>query len=455
MRLQTSVLCGVLSAMSVFAADPFVGTWKINVEKSSNTDPAADRAQISGRRLIYEAVSPNSYRITSQRPDRTAKMLARMDGKDYSNDSDGRDYEKDSTLPPGAGTFTIAWRRIDERHHLLIFKKSGKEYSRRDTSISPDGAVLSLRQWGLDRSSGKPFDYTLVFDKEVTGAAQQLPPVYFNHTDIILDPAVYDALAQSAFLKEQFGFVEERAVRRDNGQGAFSDTGLEIHGRQTYFAFSKTDQSAPRPRLRDQINFNMWIDDRERLPLIRDSLARKTHTQPTFRASKSFINGPPGFNSLDTVRAGFPVDRENVRAGSSVIARYADYFRRRYPDLKPEEDGTTREKEGHHFYLPDRLLNDITRFTLTVNKTEADQLLQEFKAYGYAVRRDGERQIATGPEIEFVLLNAQLGSPRKLAIDMKLNRSTAGDQSYRFGESSELRFNGDMATWYFPAGWRP
>ena len=163
-----SIVVGLTFAGVMFAADPFVGIWNINAGKSTNTNPVADRSQILGRKLTYEAVSETSYRIIMLRPGQgeTRKMLARMDGKDYSNDSDGRDYEKDSILPSGTGTYTIAWQRIDKRHHLLIFKKEGKEYSRRDVSISRNGKVLTLRQWGLGRSDGKPFDYTLVFDKE-------------------------------------------------------------------------------------------------------------------------------------------------------------------------------------------------------------------------------------------------------------------------------------------------
>lgn len=163
-----SIVVGLTFAAAVFAADPFVGVWDINVGKSTNTDPAAAQTQIQGRKLIYEAVSQTSYRITALRPAQgdTRKMLARMDDKDYSNDSDGRDYEKDSTLPSGTGTYTITWQRIDERHHLLIFKKEGKEYSRRDVSISRNGKELTFRQRGLGRGDGKPFDYTLVFDKK-------------------------------------------------------------------------------------------------------------------------------------------------------------------------------------------------------------------------------------------------------------------------------------------------
>ena len=160
-----SVVVGFVFAAMAFAADPFVGVWNVNVDKSTNTDPAADLSQIPVTKLIYEAIGPNSYRIASQWRDGTRTMLARMDGKDYSNDSDGKDYEKDSALPAGNGTYTIAWQRVEERHHLLVFKKAGKEYARLDVAISPDGKVLTFRQRGLGRNSGKPFDFTLVFDK--------------------------------------------------------------------------------------------------------------------------------------------------------------------------------------------------------------------------------------------------------------------------------------------------
>src|ERR1700722_10892866 len=36
------------------------------------------------------------------------------------------------------------------------------------------------------------------------GQGPAASPVYFNHSDIVVDPTVYDALAQSKFLKEEF-----------------------------------------------------------------------------------------------------------------------------------------------------------------------------------------------------------------------------------------------------------
>jgi hypothetical protein len=80
-----------------------------------------------------------------------------LDGKDYSNDSDGQDFAKDSTAPPGTGTHTMAWQRIDGHRILAIFKNGGKEYQRAERAISQDGTTLTVHQWGNDRITGHPF----------------------------------------------------------------------------------------------------------------------------------------------------------------------------------------------------------------------------------------------------------------------------------------------------------
>jgi hypothetical protein len=291
---------------------------------------------------------------------------------------------------------------------------------------------------------------TSVAEPQTPNSTEKLPPVYFNDFDLVLDPAAYDAIAQSPFLKNEFSGFMERTATHEGSQGSYTITFLGVRGRQSYLAFFKPSERLPM----NQIQFQMWIDDRMKLPLIRDSLARQTHTDPTLRPSARVIDGR-SINQIEVTAANFPVDPENVRAKTWVAALYPDYLRQRYPDIKPEQEGTTREKLEARNYVPERLMNDITRFTFTVDKTETDQLMQEFRAYGYAIHKDGEKQIAKGPEIEFVLVNAEPRSGRKVAVDMKLNRAKTGDQVYRFGTGSELRLKGDTATWYFPAGWRP
>src|SRR5277367_4167712 len=97
---------------------------------------------------------------------------------------------------------------------------------------------------------------------------ESAPPIYFNHSDIVVDPALYDALAQSKFLKDEFSFFRETTVQRTSTNGY---TFLGVSVRRTYLSIFKPIPSAtptdPLNMPQGQTNFNMWIDDRTKLPL--------------------------------------------------------------------------------------------------------------------------------------------------------------------------------------------
>lgn len=86
---------------------------------------------------------------------------------------------------------------------------------------------------------------------------------------------------------------------------------------------------------------------------------------------------------------------------------------------------------------------------MTVNEAELKDLSQTFRACGYAIRKEGENQIASGPEITFTFLPEKPRAPRVLALDLSLNRENAGVQTYRFADDSELQFQGTSAKWTF------
>ena len=283
----------------------------------------------------------------------------------------------------------------------------------------------------------------------------RLPPVYFNHSDIVVDASAYDAIAQSKFLKEEFSHFTESTQRRSADQ---TFTALVIQGRRTYLAIFKTgsqflpNQLAPE----GQVSFNMWVDDRTKLPLIRDSLTKTTHTEATLSQITRVFQSRT-ITPFDVTAPGYPA-QAGVRTRSTVLSLNAEVLPLLYPDVSPSQYGTTREVDYliSHRYLPGRLMNDVTRFTIVMSHAEVDRLEEIFEAYGYTLRRDGEKRVVTGPEIEFVLIPAaDPGTQRRMAIEMKLNRAHTGDQDHKFGTGSEIQLHGDTATWYFPAGWRP
>jgi len=96
-------------------------------------------------------------------------------------------------------------------------------------------------------------------------------------------------------------------------------------------------------------------------------------------------------------------------------------------------------------YRQDRLLHDIVACTVTVGTTERDTLIQNFQAYGYAIRDEGQHIVANGPEFTLTILPIKPGERRSASIEMTLNRKNTGNESYRMGDS-ELRFQGRRAT---------
>jgi hypothetical protein len=108
-------------------------------------------------------------------------------------------------------------------------------------------------------------------------------------------------------------------------------------------------------------------------------------------------------------------------------------------------DGRTRNRTG---FMPNRLLRDVVAYTVTVGATEREELLRWFRAYGYTIREEGERRIASGPEFTLTMLPEPASGVRTAVIEMSLTREKTGEQTYKIGDS-ELKFKKDRATLTF------
>lgn len=77
------------------------------------------------------------------------------------------------------------------------------------------------------------------------------------------------------------------------------------------------------------------------------------------------------------------------------------------------------------------------------NDNERAALVKEFRAYGYQILSEGEKQTAIGPDTTFTLIPAKA---RTLTIDFALNREQDG--VYQLGDS-ELSLHGRNGAWIF------
>ena len=147
------------TASTLSAADPFVGTWKLNVAKSKGL---TESSQIN-QTITIEQAGPNTFRETITPGTRDGKLgtpfvrTAVWDGSEQPNNN-----RKDN--PPGNYTILIA--HPDPTHRSEVFKKDGKETQKAESTVSTDGKVQQVHQWGTGRTSNKPFDFVLVYEKQ-------------------------------------------------------------------------------------------------------------------------------------------------------------------------------------------------------------------------------------------------------------------------------------------------
>jgi hypothetical protein len=280
---------------------------------------------------------------------------------------------------------------------------------------------------------------------------EQLPPIYFNHLVMFMNEATMADVAASPFLNQDFSGFDKTTTQANGGKWGYS--GIYLSGLATYLEFlpAATPPYTIGKAPLGTVHFGMWIDERAQLPRVRATLLERGLSKPDVQVAKEFHNGHD-INWFDALQATFP-DDDSVRVKSWVMALYASYHKERFPDSKPEEDGTTREQDLARYYKASKLFRGISRIEVTVNKMEEDQLAQEFAAYGYTIRDVGDKKIVTGPEFELDMVSVPVGSPRRVAISMKLNRAKEGSQVLKIGTTSELQFDGDSAVWYFTTAW--
>jgi len=147
--LLTLALCFLAGAVC-FAADPQMGTWKLNEAKSKFAPGAAKNTTVA-----YTAAG-DKVKVTIDGTDAEGKpahneWTGKFDGKDYAvagdPNSDMRSYTK-----------------VDDRTLDFVVKKAGKTTAKGRVVISADAKSRTVSVSGTD-AQGKKFQNTAVYDK--------------------------------------------------------------------------------------------------------------------------------------------------------------------------------------------------------------------------------------------------------------------------------------------------
>jgi hypothetical protein len=147
---QVLLLFGVASSM--WAADASVGTWKLNVAKSTfkpGPPPAAETR-------IYKA-QPKGVKTTvsttwADRMTTTVEYPANYDGKDYPV-SGSRDVD------------AVALSRMDDYTSAATLKHAGREIGVARRVVSRDGKTMTISYKGVN-TRGDLVDNVAVYDRQ-------------------------------------------------------------------------------------------------------------------------------------------------------------------------------------------------------------------------------------------------------------------------------------------------
>jgi hypothetical protein len=148
--IATTMLFVLFIATAAMAADPFAGTWKLNVGKSSKTNNP------SQSEIFSAEVIENGYRVV--------RDVVSADGKKEHTEQiitfDGKEFP--APILPGA-TQTCA--RMNAYAYVCTVKSDGNERGKIFSLTSSDGISGTLIFTGKN-AQGKDFVATFVYDKQ-------------------------------------------------------------------------------------------------------------------------------------------------------------------------------------------------------------------------------------------------------------------------------------------------
>ena len=146
----TLALCFVGAAVC-FAADGFMGTWKLN-EAKSKLSPGTPKNST----VVYEAAGDN-VKVTIDGTDSDGKPTH----NEWTGKFDGKDYPV--TGDPSADSRSL--KKINDHTLTFAVKKGDKATTTGRIVLSADGKTRTVTTTGTD-SKGKKVSGTAVYDKQ-------------------------------------------------------------------------------------------------------------------------------------------------------------------------------------------------------------------------------------------------------------------------------------------------
>ncbi len=152
-RTILSTLAGLFVGIAVaFAADPYMGTWKLN-EAKSKFNPGATK----NHTVVYSAAPGGMVKVTVDGVNKDGKA----EHNEWTGKFDGKDYK----VTGSAAYDTRAYTKVDANTLNMIIKKDGKVVGTGKIDVSADGKSRTVNTVGTDPKMAG-LTATAVYDKQ-------------------------------------------------------------------------------------------------------------------------------------------------------------------------------------------------------------------------------------------------------------------------------------------------
>jgi hypothetical protein len=155
--LKSSVLA--LTALSVgiavaaaAGAEPVLGSWQLNVSKSTFTAGPAVKSQTRTYSQSGQSIAVVLKSVGADGKESTTRTTYQFDGKDYPV-TGNPDYD------------SLTARQVDANTAEFVVKRGGKPVGTTDRAVSKDGKTLTAKTT-LTGANGQKTENVLVFDKQ-------------------------------------------------------------------------------------------------------------------------------------------------------------------------------------------------------------------------------------------------------------------------------------------------
>jgi uncharacterized ParB-like nuclease family protein len=150
-----TLLVGAILAIvtgTALAADPVVGTWKLNVAKSTFSPGPAPKSQTRSYAESAQGMTLTVKTIAADGKESTTTLTFKVDGKPYPA-SGNPDFD------------SVAVTRVDALTVHSIQTKAGANVGAAVRTVSKDGNTLTFAQKGT-HATGQKYDDISVYDRQ-------------------------------------------------------------------------------------------------------------------------------------------------------------------------------------------------------------------------------------------------------------------------------------------------